>query len=52
MGPEFQPAPTVYLLGKRLAISHTFILREVKRLRTTNFDRALVSVARAQGDDS
>jgi hypothetical protein len=44
--------PTVYLISKPPAVSHTFILREVNCLRTTNFDGALVSDAGAQAEDS
>jgi hypothetical protein len=52
MSPGFQPVPTVYLVSKPPAVLHTFILREVKCLRTTNSDGALVSDAGTQGEDS
>jgi hypothetical protein len=52
MSPGFQPVRNVYLVSKPPAVSHSFILRELKRLCTTNYDGALVSVAGATGEDS
>ncbi|HEX4211166.1 MAG TPA: glycosyltransferase family 4 protein [Candidatus Binataceae bacterium] len=44
MNPRFPPVRLAYLVSEYPAVSHTFILREVKRLRVMNFDVSVASI--------
>ena len=44
MNPALQQVRMAYLVSEYPAISHTFILREVKRLRALNFEVAVASI--------
>src|SRR3984957_20760229 len=41
---EGEPPRPAYLVSEYPAVSHTFILREVRRLRTKNFDVQVASI--------
>jgi len=44
MNAEVEPIRVAYLVSEYPAVSHTFILREVRRLRTINFDVQVASI--------